>query len=88
MTMDRATTQADTIPEAMTAADNARHYHAFIDKNRRTPYKCGICGRDIKHPCHQPALPGMMANTQTAEPVELSPDTWEPTKEEAQLSLF
>lgn len=86
--MDRATTQADTIPEAMTAADNARTYHAFIDKNRRTPYKCGICGRDIKHPIHQPILTGFTANQTTAaadpEPIE----EWKPTREESQLSLF
>ena len=33
-------------------------YHAFIDKSKRKPYLCGICGRDITDPYHQPRLYG------------------------------
>lgn len=32
--------------------------HLYIDKSKRKPYICGVCGLDIKHPVHQPQLEG------------------------------
>ena len=86
--MDRATDFADTVQDAATQIDTGRKYHAFIDKSRRKPYICGICGRDIKHPSHQPPLPGMMGSTTTTSAQDPEPEEWKPTREESQLSLF
>ena len=66
-------------------ADDA--YHAFIDMSRRRPYRCGICGRDITDPYHQPALPGTIAVVQSRyeEPEQVIEPEPEP---EAQMNLF
>lgn len=91
--------EPETGREAADYADNAQaaremlkdraqapRYHAFIDKSARKPFVCGICGRDIKHPYHQPVLTGFGANTSTveAEPEEV----FKPTREESQMRLF
>jgi hypothetical protein len=66
-------------------ADDA--FHGFVDKSRRKPYQCGICGRDITDPYHQPALPGTVSVV--ASRMEAEPEDWEPEpKTAAQLSLF
>lgn len=33
------------------------HYHEFRDRSKRKPFQCGLCGRDILDPYHQPKLP-------------------------------
>lgn len=65
-------------------ADDA--YHAFVDRSRRKPYICGICGRDITDPYHQPSLPGTVAVV--ASRIEAPAWEPEPEKPEAQMSLF
>ena len=61
-------------------------YHAFIDMSKRRPYRCGICGRDITDPYHQPALPGTVSVV--ASRIEAEPEAWEPEpKTEAQMQL-
>ena len=62
-------------------------YHAFIDKSRKKPYICGICGRDITDPYHQPAIPGTVAVVQSRneEPEEVIEPEPEP---ERQMQLF
>jgi hypothetical protein len=66
-------------------ADDA--FHGFVDKSKRKPYQCGICGRDITDPYHQPALPGTVSVVASRN--EPEPEAWEPEpKTAAQLSLF
>ena len=66
------------------------NYNAFIDKSRRQPYICGICGRDILHPYHQPTLTG----TGTAPVIARRDDEdeaapiFEPEPEPLQMALF
>lgn len=69
----------------LTYATPDEAYHAFIDKSRRKPYICGICGRDITDPYHQPSLPGTVAviETRIEEPEEIPEPVLSP-----QLSLF
>lgn len=66
-------------------ADEA--YHAFVDRSRRKPYECGICGRDITDPYHQPAIPGTIAVVQSRneEPEEVIESRPEPQR---QMQLF
>ena len=62
-------------------------YHAFIDMSKRRPYQCGIRGRDITDPYHQPSLPGTVATvaSRNEEPERV----WEPEPEpERQMQLF
>jgi hypothetical protein len=67
-------------------ADDA--YHSFVDQSKRRPYRCGICGRDITDPYHQPVLPGTVAVVASREE-EPEPETWAPEPEpERQMSLF
>ena len=71
----------------ITYATEAEAFHAFQDRNRRKPYQCGLCGRDITDPYHQPALPGTVSVV--ASRMEAEPEAWEPEPEtEAQLTLF
>jgi hypothetical protein len=66
-------------------ADEA--FHAFVDKSRKKPYQCGICGRDITDPYHQPSLPGTLAVV--ASRIEAPEQVWEPEPEpERQMQLF
>jgi hypothetical protein len=61
--------------------------HLYIDKSKRKPYICGVCGLDIKHPIHQPQLEGIRANTRTVEVDE--PETDRPEQFDLfQPSLF
>ena len=66
-------------------ADEA--YHAFIDMSRKKPYICGVCGRDITDPYHQPELPGTIAVVQSRNE---EPEIEEESKPEpeAQMNLF
>jgi hypothetical protein len=65
-------------------ADEA--FHAFVDKSRKKPYQCGICGRDITDPYHQPALQGTVSVVASRN--EPEPEAWEPEpKTEAQMQL-
>lgn len=63
-------------------------YHAFVDYSRRKPYICGVCGRDITHPYHQPRLTGaadyVAPDRTEQEPEELFQAEPEPT----QMRLF
>ena len=63
-------------------------YHSFVDKSKRQPYKCGVCGRDITDPYHQPALPGTVAvvASRIEEPEEIEPEPVEVYS--PQMSLF
>lgn len=71
----------------MTYATVEDAYHAFVDESKRRPYRCGVCGRDITDPYHQPALPGTMAVvTRRIEELEIEPEP-EPVHS-PQLSLF
>lgn len=64
-------------------------YHAFIDLSRRKPYICGVCRRDITHPCHQPRLAAMFAHVKYEEPNREAPELEpEPEPQPNQLSLF
>ncbi len=65
-------------------ADEA--FHAFVDKSRRRPYQCGLCGRDITDPYHQPALPGTVSVV-ASRIEEPEPEEWRP-EPERQMSLF
>lgn len=69
-------------------AENDAGTHEYMDLSKRRPYICGICGRDILHPIHQPKLPGIRfaiperkPKSQPGEP-ELAPEI------ESQFSLF
>ena len=66
-------------------ADEA--YHAFIDMSRKKPYLCGVCGRDITDPYHQPALPGTIAVVQSRFEEPEAEQEREP-EPEAQRQLF
>ena len=62
-------------------------HHVFIDLSRRKSYICGICRRDITHPCHQPTLPGTKAAI-TARVEDEPEQVFEPEPEPSQMSLF
>ncbi len=67
---------------------NTDEYHAFEDLNRRKPYICGICGRDITHPYHQPRLPGASAYQAPDRTEPASMFEPEPEPEPNQMRLF
>jgi len=66
-------------------ADEA--FHAFVDKSRKKPYQCGICGRDITDPYHQPALQGTVSVVASRMEAEPEVQEWAP-EPERQMSLF
>ena len=66
-------------------ADEA--YHAFVDRSRRKPYQCGICGRDITDPYHQPALQGTVAVVESRREEPELQEEWTP-EPERQMQLF
>lgn len=64
------------------------NYHAFVDKSRRKPYVCGICGRDILDPYHQPTLTGTAPVIARRDDEDEAAPIFEPEPEPMQMALF
>ena len=67
--------------------EEAASYHSFVDKSRRKPYLCGICGRDITDPYHQPRL-FKAATYATVEAAIEAVEEIAPRRDERQMGLF
>jgi hypothetical protein len=73
--------------EAEREFDQCDVYHAFVDKSKRKPYLCGICGRDITDPYHQPRLFKAVTYATVEAAVEAVEEI-APRRDERQMGLF